>query len=87
VDFTVLVSASFLAIFHPMMRNEANFLREKFADFAEYEQRVPLFFPNFALWQERGKIEIRFDRVKRTLLDASLALIVVPALILIRMIS
>ena len=87
VDFTVLVTAAFLVIFYPMMRNEASLLRAKFADFAEYEQRVPLFFPNFALWRERGRIEISFSRIKRTLLDSSIVLLAIPVLILLRMIS
>lgn len=86
-DFTVLVTAAFLAIFYPMMRNEANLLRARFGDFAEYEQRVPLFFPNFALWRERGRIEISFSRIKRTLLDSSLVLLAIPVFVLLRMIS
>lgn len=86
-DFTVLVVAAFLAIFYPMMLNEAKNLRAKFSDFVEYEQRVPLFFPNFALWQERERIEINFSRIKRTLLDASLILLAIPVMILLGMIS
>lgn len=84
LDFTVLVMVGYLAIFYPMMRNEAKYLRNIFPDFAEYEARVPLFFPNFSLWEERKKIEINFRLVKRTVLDASLALLVVPAMILVR---
>lgn len=83
-DFTLLISVFYLAIFWPMMVNEANYLRERFADFAEYEKRVPLFFPNFALWQQRTTIEINFKRVRRTLLDASLALLAIPVMILVR---
>ena len=86
-DFTVLVSVAFLVIFYPMMRNEAKLLRARFGDFAEYEQQVPLFFPNFALWQERGQIEISFSRIKRTLLDSSLVLLAIPVFVLMRMIS
>ncbi len=84
LDFTVLCAVAYLAIFYPMMRNEAGFLREKFEDFAEYERRVPLFFPNFLLWTERKHIEINFKRVRRTLLDALIALPVIPVLILIQ---
>ena len=75
---------AYLAIFYPMMLNEAKYLRDRFEDFADYETRVPLFFPNFGLWQERKKFEISFSLVKRTLLDASLALLVVPVMILVR---
>lgn len=84
LDFMVLMMAAYLAIFYPMMLNEASYLRERFEDFAVYEARVPLFFPNFNLWQERKKIEISFRLVKRTLLDASLALLLIPAMALFR---
>ena len=84
VDFLILVAGSFLAIFYPMMLNEAKFLKARFDDFAEYEKAVPLFFPNFALWQERKNFEINFRLVKRTLLDAALALPAIPLMILFR---
>jgi len=84
LDFLILVMASYLAIFYPMMINEAKYLRSRFDDFAEYESRVPLFFPNFHLWQERGRFEISFRLVKRTLLDASLVLLVVPVMVFVR---
>jgi protein-S-isoprenylcysteine O-methyltransferase Ste14 len=84
LDFLLLTSLCFLAIFYPMMLNEAKYLRNKFADFADYEDRVPLFFPNFSLWEERKNFEINFKRVKRTLLDASLVLPIIPIMILVR---
>lgn len=84
LDFTVIVMTGYLAIFYPMMRNEARHLGKIFPDFADYEAKVPLFFPNFSLWEERKKIEINFRLVKRTLLDASLALLVVPVMMLVR---
>lgn len=84
LDFLLLVTAAYLAIFYPMMLNEARYLRCRFEDFADYEMRVPLFFPNFHLWQERGRIDISFRLVKRTLLDASLALLVVPVMLFVR---
>lgn len=84
LDFLLLITAAYLAIFYPMMLNEARCLRENFEDFAAYEASVPLFFPSFSLWEERKNIEINFRLVKRTLLDASLALLVVPIILLIR---
>lgn len=84
LDFLLLISICFLAIFYPMMLNEAKYLKNKFADFADYEDRVPLFFPNFSLWEERKNFEINFKRVKRTLLDASLVLPIIPIMILAR---
>ena len=83
-DFLILVAISFLAIFYPMMINEARFLRGHFADFSEYESHVPLFFPKLSLWTERRKFEIDFKLVKRTLLDASLVLTVIPVVLLFR---
>jgi protein-S-isoprenylcysteine O-methyltransferase Ste14 len=83
-DFTLLVVAAYLAIFYPMMLNEANYLRNNFEDFAAYEAKVPLLFPNFKLWQERSRFEISFRLVKRTLLDASVALLVIPLILAIR---
>lgn len=84
LDFTLLAMAGYLAIFYPMMLNEAKYLRDTFEDFADYESRVPLFFPNPTLWNERARIDISFRLVKRTLLDASLALLVVPIMLLFR---
>jgi hypothetical protein len=84
LDFLFLAAGAYLAIFYPMMRNEANYLRGNFQEFAEYEKRVPLFLPNFSLWQERKRFEISFKLVKRTLLDASLALLAIPVMILVR---
>lgn len=84
VDFVFLAGISFLAIFYPMMLNEARYLSLRFEDFADYERTVPLFFPNFTLWKERRGFEINFKLVKRTLLDASLVLPVIPVMILIR---
>lgn len=87
IDFTILVAAGYLAIFYPMMRNEAKLLKQTFPDFAEYERNVPLFFPKFSLWNGRKNFEINFDRVKRTLIDSSLALLAIPAISLLRWIS
>ena len=82
-DFLLLITASYLAIFYPMMRNEAKFLRENFPGFSDYEKRVPLFFPNFRLWQERKNFEITFRLVKRTLLDGALSLLAIPVILLV----
>lgn len=83
IDFTLLLAAAFVAIFHPMMRNEARVLRAKFDDYTEYEQRVPLFFPNFLLWQERKEFSINYHLLKRTLLDSSLILLAIPVMLLL----
>ncbi|MES2438200.1 MAG: isoprenylcysteine carboxylmethyltransferase family protein [Verrucomicrobiota bacterium] len=83
-DFMLLAAVCYLAIFYPMMMNEAKFLGRNFDDFAGYEKRVPLFFPNFGLWEERKNFEINFRLVKRTLFDASLALLAIPVILLVR---
>ncbi len=82
-DFLVVIAVSYLAIFYPMMRNEAKFLSANFEGFSNYEKRVPLFFPNFGLWQERKKFEISFPLIKRTVLDASLSLIAIPVILIV----
>lgn len=81
LDFLLLVAAGFLAIFYPMMRNEARYLRERFEDYVEYEMSVPLFFPNFRLWKQRASFEINFKLVKRTLLDSLVVLAVIPVMV------
>ncbi len=81
IDFLLLVSAGFLAIFYPMMRNEARYLRERFEDYADYEKNVPLFFPDLRLWKERALFEINFRLLKRTLLDSLVVLIVIPVML------
>lgn len=84
-DFTIMLVAAFMGIFFPMMTNEAKFLRGKFSEYAEYEQRVPLFFPNILLWKEREQYQINFRLVKRTLLDSSVILLVIPIMIFLQM--
>ncbi len=83
-DFLILAAASFLAIFYPMMINEARFLRSHFDEFSDYESKVPLFFPKPGLWHERRKFEVDFKLVKRTLLDASLVIPVIPLILVLR---
>lgn len=85
LDFTVVLAMVFMTVFYPMMRNEARILRQKFPEYAEYEHRVPLFFPNFLLWKSRGFFEINFRLLKRTLLDSSLVLFAIPILLLLKM--
>jgi protein-S-isoprenylcysteine O-methyltransferase Ste14 len=80
LDFLLGVTLAYLVIFYPMMWNEARFLKERFPDFSEYESRVPLFVPDFRLWCERRHFQADFKLMKRTLLEA---LIAVPAAILI----
>ncbi len=84
MDFALLACIAYLAIFYPMMHNEAKYLRGNFDDFADYEKRVPLFFPNVLLWQERRNFEINFRLVRITLQDASLLLPLIPLMILFR---
>ncbi|MEY4569479.1 MAG: hypothetical protein RLZZ398_918 [Verrucomicrobiota bacterium] len=85
LDFTVLLVVAFMVVFYPMMRNEARVLREKFPDYAEYQRQVPLFFPNFQRWKDRGRYEINFDLLKRTLLESSLILLAIPVMLFLRM--
>ncbi len=85
LDFSMLIVAAFMVVFYPMMRNEARVLRAKFPDYEEYERQVPLFFPNFLLWRERGQYQIDFRLLKRTLLDSSLILLAIPVMLLLRM--
>lgn len=79
-EFLWFVLAAFAAVFYPMMRNEAKDLRARFPDYADYERRVPLFFPRFRLWQERRHLEIDFRLARRTLMDALAAVLVLPLL-------
>lgn len=78
VDFTGVAAAAYLAVFYPMMLNEARFLKSRFPDFGDYESRVPLFIPDFSRWRARETFEINFRLVFRTLLDAAIVLPVIP---------
>ncbi len=84
IDFTVVAAAAYLAVFYPMMLNEARFLKSRFPEFGEYENRVPLFIPNFSRWQARETFEINFRLVFRTLLDAAIALPVIPLVLVLK---
>jgi protein-S-isoprenylcysteine O-methyltransferase Ste14 len=85
LDFTILLIAAFMVVFFPMMRNEARVLKTKFPDYADYEQHVPLFFPNFLLWEERKEFTINYRLLKRTLLDSSLILLAIPVMLILGM--
>src|SRR5580658_8094544 len=41
----ILLAVMFFAIYLPVIRDEENFLRQKFPEFDEYAQRVPRMFP------------------------------------------
>lgn len=84
VDFTVVAAAAYLAVFYPMMLNEARFLKARFPEYGEYEDSVPLFIPNFCRWQARETFEINFRLVFRTLLDAAIALPVIPLVLILK---
>lgn len=84
VDFTVAAAAAYLAVFYPMMLNEARFLKSRFPEFGEYESSVPLFIPDFSRWQARETFEINFRLVFRTLLDAAVALPVIPLVLILK---
>lgn len=79
-DFSSLCAAAYLLLFLPMMRNEANYLKERFSDYKEYERSVPLFFPNPFLWRGRENFEINFRLVSKTALDSSVAIAILPML-------
>jgi len=58
--------ALFLGIYFPVMRVEAEELREIFgADFRRYEKNVPLFFPRFTPLREAKKIKFDFALYRR----------------------
>lgn len=84
VDFTVVAAAAYLAVFYPMMLNEARFLKARFPEYGDYENGVPLFIPNFCRWQARETFEINFRLVFRTLLDAAIALPVIPLVLILK---
>ena len=55
----LIFSALFIGIYLPVMRVEAEDIRDIFgADFDEYELNVPLFMPRLTRWQRTG---VKFD--------------------------
>ena len=45
----LLMTALFLAIYVPVIRDEEAFLRAQFPDYVDYEKTVPRFFPRFGV--------------------------------------
>lgn len=80
-DFALLAAIACLAVFHPMIRNEEAVLRANFPDFDSYASCVPRFIPDFTLWIQRDRFEVNFKLFKRTLLDASVALLAIPVIL------
>lgn len=80
---SVVVSVLFGAVTWTVLRivvsREESFLLSKHGDlYKQYMNRVPRFWPNFALWTSGDSIVVRTRGVIRTFADASLFLLAVP---------
>jgi protein-S-isoprenylcysteine O-methyltransferase Ste14 len=68
------------AAFHVVILREERHLGGLFGDvYAAYRARVPRFFPRFALFRDADRVEVRPERLYRTLGDGLVFLLAVPA--------
>jgi len=80
-ELLLLAIIIFLVCFYPMIINEEKYLIEKFGkEYKEYQKKVPRFFPDFSKWQSSEEITINLKLVTKTLLDASLSILIFPAI-------
>ena len=80
IELLLYLIAMFLVCFYPMIMNEEKYLKEKFGkEYTEYQKEVPGFIPNISKWRAREKIEINMRLVTKTMRDASLFLLIIPA--------
>jgi len=67
--------------FYPMIINEERHLTETFAAaYSDYAKRTPRIIPDFSKWTAREKMDINLKLVTKTMLDAGLVLLIIPAI-------
>lgn len=68
-----------LLIFYAVVLKEEAALRDRFgAAYREYLATVPRFVPDWSLWQDAEKIEVRPQLIVRTFIDACVFLLAIP---------
>ncbi len=88
VDIVIFAIFAYILCFYPMMINEENYLGQAFAEeYREYKKKTPRIIPNISNWNARDTIEINFNLVMKTLIDASLALLVIPLIEIVQYIN
>lgn len=76
----VLLVAAFMLYYPMVVAKEENFLRHKFGQaYDVYVQEVPRWIPNFKLWNEPETIETQPKFLRKTLMDAVIFFLSLPA--------
>jgi len=79
IDLLLYLAAAYTMCFYPMIINEESHLAQKFgSEYADYAKRTPRIVPDFSKWHAREKMEIDTRFVTKTMLDAGLALLIIP---------
>jgi protein-S-isoprenylcysteine O-methyltransferase Ste14 len=80
----VLLVAAFMLYYPMVVAKEENFLHHKFgAAYTAYMRDVPRWIPNFKLWSEPEMVETQPKFLRKTLMDASIFFLAMPAFAII----
>lgn len=88
IEVFVVAIFIFIICFFPMMKNEEKFLEKKFGqNYVDYKNKTPFFIPKLSLYKARKNLEIDFGLVRKTLLDALVAISIIPLIELVQFIN
>jgi protein-S-isoprenylcysteine O-methyltransferase Ste14 len=76
----ILLVGAFMLYYPAVVAKEENFLRHKFGEaYLKYTQEVPRWIPNLKLWNEPALVESQPKFLRKTLMDAAIFFIPMPA--------
>ncbi len=80
----VLLVCAYVGYYKQVVAKEEAFLTHKFgAQYEAYVREVPRWIPNFALWNEPEQVDAKPKFIRRTLLDAAIFFLPLPAFAII----
>ncbi len=84
----LLLVASFIIYYKPVVRREEGFLVQKFGQpYQQYMAEVPRWFPKLSMWSEPAEIVVRPYFIRHTMLDAVVFFIPWPVFKLLAMLQ
>lgn len=84
LTITIILVAAFMMYYPMVVAKEENFLRHKFGPaYDDYVRDVPRWIPNMKLWNEPEHVDTQPKFLRKTLLDAAIFFIPLPAFMIL----